>query len=333
MIKQSVIRLSGILAVVALIAGCAGNKPRPEAAQSATAVNATAAKALTSDVPVVQDRHASKIYSASEGRQLERRNGYRVDHSLHTQGANERIQTLVIHYTAENDQRSIDALKGNTVGVHYLVLEQPGRYQGQPVVMQLADESKRAWHAGRSSWDGKKGLNDTSIGIEIVNMGFKQTRDGMVFSPFSMSQVALVTALAKDIVTRYHIDPTHVVGHSDIAPGRKLDPGPFFPWQRLAQAGIGAWPEASTVAYYRQRFNARLPTVAQLQRALASYGYDITASGDFDQSTKRVLASFQMHFRPTRYDGTYDAETAAILFALVSKYRSPRQAALLLSQH
>ncbi|WP_025733326.1 N-acetylmuramoyl-L-alanine amidase [Carnimonas nigrificans] len=333
MIKQSVVRLSGIVVIAALIAGCAGNKPSPSSAQPETRVNAAAAKALTSDVPVLQDRQASKVYTASEGRQLERRNGYRVDHSLRTEGANERIQTLVIHYTAEDDQHSIEALEGNKVGVHYLVTSQPGRYQRQPVVLQMADESKRAWHAGRSSWDGRTGLNDTSIGIEIVNKGFTKTPDGLVFSPFSMSQIALVTALAKDIVTRYGIDPTHVVGHSDIAPGRKLDPGPFFPWQQLAQAGIGAWPEASTVAYYRQRFDARLPTVAQLQRGLASYGYDITVSGDLDQPTRRVLASFQMHFSPTRYDGNYDAETAAILFALVSKYRSPRQAALLLAQH
>lgn len=265
--------------------------------------------------------HAPSTASGT-GQPLEQRQGYWVDRSLHGKAVDHRIKSLVIHYTAVDDTESIKELTGPDVSIHYLIMSKPGRFQGKPVVMQLADEQARAWQAGNSSWAGRTGLNDTSIGIEIVNLGYRQTPHGRRYLPFTASQIQLVKALAKDIVTRYDIDPVNVVGHSDIAPGRKPDPGPLFPWQQLAQAGVGAWPDQDKVKRYWQRFNERgLPSVSQLQKGLARYGYRLAISGRLDADTRTVLESFQKHFRPADYQGNYDAQSAAILFALLEKYK------------
>jgi len=128
----------------------------------------------------------------------------------------------------------------------------------------------------------------------------------------------------KDIAQRYQISPDNIVGHSDIAPQRKYDPGPLFPWQRLAQQGLGAWPDSDRVAYY---LAGRLPNsavpVAPLQQALVRYGYSVPTTGVLDSETQRVISAFQMHFRPANFSGQPDAETEAIALALVDKYRSP----------
>lgn len=272
--------------------------------------------------PVLQDALPPRSYSPSEAQKLERRSGYRVDHRLRSAAANARVRALVIHYTGGDDLAAVRELTGEHVGVHYLIPEQTGVYNNQPVIMQLADEQLRAWHAGVSSWKGRDNLNDTSIGIEIVNPGFTRTEAGMVWHPFSSSQINQVIVLAKDIVSRYGIAPTDVVGHSDISPGRKLDPGPFFPWKELADAGVGAWPNNVTIAAYRQRFDSLgLPAIADLQAAFSRYGYSLVASGVMDERTRQVIRAFQMHFRPADYNGTADAETTAILFALLEKYQ------------
>ncbi|VFS51751.1 N-acetylmuramoyl-L-alanine amidase AmiD precursor [Budvicia aquatica] len=140
---------------------------------------------------------------------------------------------------------------------------------------------------------------------------------------FTDNQIALVIALSRDIIERNQIAAINVVGHSDISPGRKIDPGPLFPWKKLADAGIGAWPDSPTVERYlakRQLHSA--VDVKQLQNNLNRYGYQVSDSGVMDNQTRTVIKAFQMHFRPANYSGEADAETLAILDALLEKYKS-----------
>nr|WP_297458770.1 N-acetylmuramoyl-L-alanine amidase [uncultured Halomonas sp.] len=253
---------------------------------------------------------------------LERRNGYVADHQYTAPSHSSRVHHLVLHYTDGGEARSLATLTGPDVSVHYVV-PLPARWvHGQPRIYQLVDESRRAWHAGVSAWQHRHNLNDTSIGIEIVNRGPTDTTHGRVWAPYPTQQIDAVIALARDIIIRHGIDPANVVGHSDIAPARKIDPGPRFPWRRLHAAGIGAWPDDATVARYLARFRHDPPTLIQLQRALDAYGYSLEITGQLDDRTHDVLRAFQMHFRPAHYDGQPDAETAAILWALLEKYRA-----------
>lgn len=178
------------------------------------------------------------------------------------------------------------------------------------------DESQRAWHAGESQWDGRTWLNSSSLGIEIVNPGYTDGPTGRVWYPYSEAQVSALITLLKDIRSRYRIDPRNYVGHSDIAPSRKLDPGPLFPWRRLAQEGFGIWPDANEVARYQARFQVNPPSASWYQQQLARLGYGVPQTGEFDVATQQVLAAFQMHYRPERFDGLGDAQSAAILQVL-----------------
>ena len=116
------------------------------------------------------------------------------------------------------------------------------------------------------------------------------------------------------------VDPTHIVAHSDIAPQRKIDPGPRFPWQRLYRLGYGAWYDDETVTRYWDQFQLVMPTTQLMQEALHTYGYEIEMTGEYDQQMKNVLRAFQMHFIPWRVTGQIDADTAAVLYALIEKY-------------
>ncbi|MCA3795116.1 MAG: N-acetylmuramoyl-L-alanine amidase, partial [Burkholderia sp.] len=189
-----------------------------------------------------------------------------------------------------------------------------------PVVYQLVPEAQRAWHAGVSAWQGTTELNAVSIGIENVNRGPLDPQN-RTWQPYPPGQVEALIRLSKDIVARYRIPPTRVVGHSDIAPQRKIDPGPLFPWHALAQAGVGAWPDDASVA---ARLGGRDPhapvDVRELQLKLARYGYDVPIDGVLDARTRRVFAAFQMHFRQSDYAGNPDAESDAIAQALLDKY-------------
>ena len=251
---------------------------------------------------------------------------------------NSRIQHLVIHFTSEHFAESLRLLTQKTdrpVSVHYLVPE-PGddTYErGLLVVHRLVPEERRAWHAGLSYWAGADVLNDTSIGIEIVNRSAcvnnnpeteEPTPEDQVctFLEFPEEQLQLVVELVKDIVRRNpEIDPVDVIGHGDIAPGRRVDPGPKFPWKRLYDEGVGAWYDDDTVMRYRQRFKSGLPGVVELQQALGRYGYSIESTGELDVKTRFVIRTFQMHFRSQNISGVADAETVAILYALNEKYR------------
>ena len=249
------------------------------------------------------------------------RGGYVADTQYHARSADSRIRFLVLHYTEGDERTSLEELTQQSVSAHYLVPQHPPVRDGKPVVLQLVPEAQRAWHAGVSEWQGTTELNAASIGIENVNSGPRDTPQGREWAPWPPDQVAAIIALSKDIVTRYGIPPTRVVGHSDIAPQRKIDPGPLFPWQQLYKAGVGAWPDDATL---KADLAGRAPDapadVRGLQTKLARYGYDVATDGVLDERTRRVFAAFQMHFRPRDYSGTPDAETDAIAQALLDKY-------------
>ncbi|UDG79915.1 N-acetylmuramoyl-L-alanine amidase [Candidatus Steffania adelgidicola] len=247
---------------------------------------------------------------------------YVVNTSYSSQSQDERIRFLIFHYTAVNDKESLRLLTHGSVSAYYLIPSYPKQLNKKPVVLQLVPENKRAWHAGVSSWAGRNNINDTSLGIEIVNDGFHEGKtDRPLWIPYHKEQTVLATHLARDIIARYHIKPQNVLAHSDIAPLRKSDPGPLFPWKEMAQQGIGAWPDTVTVKKYLQGTHRWSPgDVAVIQQALAAYGYTIPQTGNKDKETCRVIRAFQMHFRPNNFTGVADKETEAIIQALLEKY-------------
>ena len=237
--------------------------------------------------------------------------GPRIDTSHPSTNYDSRIQFVVVHYTNASLERSLQLLTHGEVSSHYLIGDDKGA-----TIYKLMDENFRAWHAGESEWQGRTWLNSSSIGIEIVNPGFKDTPTGRLWYPYSEDQVQSLIVLLKDISKRYNIHPRAIIGHSDIAPLRKLDPGPLFPWKRLAAEGIGVWPNEQAVARQQAQFAAQLPSISWFQGQLAKLGYATPQTGELDVATRHVLAAFQMHFRPSRFDGTPDAETAALLQVL-----------------
>ena len=246
--------------------------------------------------------------------------GYQLDTRRQAQAAYPRIKVLVIHYTADDFDSSRATLTDKQVSSHYLVPAVPPRYNGKPRIWQLVPEQELAWHAGISAWRGATRLNDTSIGIELENRGWQKSSGVKYFAPFEQAQIQALIPLAKDIIARYHIKPENVVAHADIAPQRKDDPGPLFPWQQLAQQGIGAWPDAQRVNFYLAGRAPHTPVdTASLLELLARYGYDVKPDMT-PREQRRVIMAFQMHFRPTLYNGEADAETQAIAEALLEKY-------------
>ncbi|MEI4519341.1 MULTISPECIES: N-acetylmuramoyl-L-alanine amidase [unclassified Pseudomonas] len=238
--------------------------------------------------------------------------GPRYDTSHPSANYDSRIQFVVVHYTSASLERSLQLLTHGDVSSHYLIGDDKNA-----TVYKLMDENQRAWHAGESQWQGRTWLNSSSIGIEIVNPGYKDTSTGRLWYPYSEAQIESLITLLKDISKRNGISPRHIIGHSDIAPLRKLDPGPLFPWKRLAAEGLGLWPNEQAVARQQAIFNSNpLPEIGWFQAQLARLGYDTPQTGELDVATRHVLAAFQMHYRPARFDGTPDAQTAALLLVL-----------------
>ena len=227
----------------------------------------------------------------------------------------ERVRFLVLHYTAINTELSLKVLTQKDVSSHYLIND----YDDKQINL-LVDETKRAWHAGVSKWKGLDNLYFSSIGIEIVNLG----NSGGVYQPYPDYQIKKVGELARDIVNRYNIQPFNVVGHADIAPGRKPDPGPLFPWKKLyTDYGVGAWYEETDKYLLMQQYpwdTMSSVFITDVQNDLKKYGYDVPSNGMIDAQTKNAIIAFQMHFRPEKYDGVVDSETWAILKALNKKY-------------
>ncbi|WNI61421.1 N-acetylmuramoyl-L-alanine amidase [Enterobacter asburiae] len=245
---------------------------------------------------------------------------YELDTRHQAQAAYPRIKVLVIHYTADDFDSSLATLTDKNVSSHYLIPAKPPAPDGKPRIWQLVPESELAWHAGISFWRGTNRINDTSVGIELENRGWQKTSGVKRFTPFEPAQIAALVSLARDIITRYNIRPENVVAHSDIAPQRKDDPGPLFPWHQLALQGIGAWPDPARVAFYingRPRYQQ--VDTGTLLDLLARYGYAVPVESTPAQQ-KRIITAFQMHFRPDLWNGVADVETMAIAEALLEKY-------------
>ncbi|WP_256988174.1 N-acetylmuramoyl-L-alanine amidase [Bordetella genomosp. 9] len=236
-----------------------------------------------------------------------------IDRSIQAVSQDSRVRFIVLHYTAGDDRASLLTLSRGDVSAHYLVTDT------QPVhVYQLVPEDRNAWHAGASSWYGHTSINNASIGIEIVNGGDTRAPDGTLrWAPFHENQIQAVMLLVRDIARRHGVRPENIVAHSDVAPQRKVDPGPLFPWHRLADAGLGRWYDVKAAPLFQAFFAKNgLPDAGWFQHRLRLAGYPVPDSGILDDQTRRVIAAFQMHYRPARYDGIPDAETAALLLAL-----------------
>jgi N-acetylmuramoyl-L-alanine amidase len=213
-----------------------------------------------------------------------------------------KLTYIVLHYTgmktgAEALSRLTDP--ASKVSAHYLI-EEDGR------IFALVDEAKRAWHAGVSFWRGESDINSASIGIELVNPGHLHG-----YRPFPAKQIAALKELMHDIVKRHGMDPRRaVLAHADVAPGRKEDPGELFPWQELAEAGLGFWPQPETGDYGHA-------SDSEVQRFLRRIGYDCPDSDAYDLPTRNALIAFQRHFEPNNFTGTPERETIARMRALL----------------
>lgn len=248
----------------------------------------------TLELTVADYHQADIIASPNVG---ERRNGRSID-------------MLVLHYTGmDSGQAAQDWLCSpqSEVSCHYIVHED-GR------IVQMVAEQARAWHAGAGEWTGESDTNSRSIGIEIVNGGHPAG-----LPDYPQEQIDAVAALARDIIARHSIKPWMVLAHSDIAPGRKLDPGENFPWQWLHQNGVGHWIEP------RQMSGGRFFTLGDqgqpiqaMQSMLGMYGYALPVSGVFCERTASVVEAFQRHFRQSKVDGVADAATIDTLYRLLA---------------
>jgi N-acetylmuramoyl-L-alanine amidase len=212
---------------------------------------------------------------------------------------------LILHYTGMKDLDSaLDRLcdAASKVSSHYVVDEAGHIYS-------LVDESKRAWHAGASFWNGRTDINSCSIGIEIVNPGHEHG-----YREFPDVQIKAVIALCSDICTRHIIPSAHFLAHSDVAPSRKQDPGEKFPWNVLHAHGLGHWVPPAPLGGGRffQSGDEGQPVEA-LQAMLALYGYGLDITGKFDAITHDVVVAFQRHFRQARVDGVADESTIITL--------------------
>lgn len=250
-------------------------------------------------------------------------------------GMDRRPDSIILHYTGMKDAASALLWLSNPlseVSCHYLVFED-GR------IWQMVPESRRAWHAGRGSWHGETDMNSASIGIEIAHPGHDLGRrfgaDGKLEPlapdiapnpfpppgpPYPEAQIEVVIRLVADIKKRWSIPDARILAHSDIAPGRKIDPGENFPWGRLAEAGLGLWPSSirggdAAPAY---RLGDEGMPIAALQSMFAHLGYGIEISGVYDQKMADVVTAFQRHWRQAKVDGVADGETLAALAALIN---------------
>ncbi|WP_253306684.1 N-acetylmuramoyl-L-alanine amidase [unidentified bacterial endosymbiont] len=251
-----------------------------------------------------------------------------------------RIRHLVMHYTAGNLASSLQWLAGPQAqaSAHYLLSDTP-EADGEIPIYKLVEPEERAWHAGVSSWHGVNNINFSSVGIEMVNLGFIEAKplarsvqhafadeatyrdhQGRQWFCYPKEQIAALIELVAPLIKQYSLTPTRIIGHADIAPGRKQDPGPLFPWYTLACEGIGAWPRAEVVEHYQKQLKEKPLTVAQQQAALKEYGYEVPTHGNLDQTTKNTVESFKMHFSPADYFNGTENNSQAMLCALIEEY-------------
>ncbi len=230
-----------------------------------------------------------------------------------------RPDMLLLHYTGlQSCDKAIDWLSRpeSKVSCHY-VIDESG------TITQMVAEAMRAWHAGAAVWAGETDINSASIGIEIHNPGHE-----LGYPDFPEAQLSALENLCRDIIGRNAIPAARILGHSDVAPTRKKDPGEKFPWGRLAEAGIGHWVAPAPVNKADPGFarDAAGPLIADVQTMLGHYGYGIQATGVFDPLTEFVVTAFQRHFRPERVSGRIDQSTIATLERLIGAL--PKSAAV-----
>lgn len=215
------------------------------------------------------------------------------------------VDTVVLHYTGmKSAQAAIKRLcdPKAEVSAHYLVEE-------NGVTHLLVDPTTRAWHAGVSYWQGREGLNHSSIGIELVNPGHE-----FGYVPFPTEQISSLVELLTELKTEFAIPISRFIGHSDIAPARKMDPGEYFPWELLAQYGFGVWPKSSTKNETILAKKGMVgPTVEWLNQSLSKIGYSVPVQTEFSSITETALAAFQRHWRPSAVTGSLDVGTKLAL--------------------
>jgi len=223
------------------------------------------------------------------------------------------VDMVILHYTGmASAERAVSWLcdPESNVSAHYVVFED-GR------IVQLVDEGRRAWHAGKSYWGGETDINSRSVGIEIANPGHE-----FGYRPFPDEQIRAVIALCQEISLRHIVPPRHVLAHSDVAPFRKIDPGELFPWQTLYEAGVGLWvPPALLSEGPKLKIGERGEAVNALRAALRAYGYELAPGEEYDSATETIVRAFQRHFRPGRVDGVADPSTVATLERIVTAMR------------
>jgi N-acetyl-anhydromuramyl-L-alanine amidase AmpD len=245
--------------------------------------------------------------------------------------------TLILHYTACDLQKTLDIFQrnvgGRQVSSHYTIDENGNIYFH-------VNEDKRAWHAGLSWWQGRRDNNSYSIGIEHVNFGFKHEEfhpnNGVEIAgsikkwyPFKPTQIQSSINLCREITTNYNLSQWKILGHSDVAPGRKVDPGPLFPWEELARTDIGVWwNKGVSKAFSTLYGDGEGVSVPWIQRNLSDYGYgcvdentglsqELPLTGKEDIETIAAVRSFQMHFRQNNISGRVDRDSMEILDALL----------------
>ena len=214
---------------------------------------------------------------------------------------------IVLHYTGmESGEAALARLvdPAAKVSAHYLI-EEDGR------LFALVPEARRAWHAGVSSWHGERDINGRSVGIELVNPGHE-----FGYRQFPDAQIGTLLVLMEDIRSRWTIEDARILGHSDVAPERKRDPGELFPWKTLAEAGHGLWVDPSPAPGPPLTIGDEGLGVMALRAALKRIGYDLPVGGDYDSAAATVVTAFQRHWAPARVDGVADGDTRARLMAL-----------------
>lgn len=239
------------------------------------------------------------------------------ERSVRASSQDSRVQYIVLHYTSSNLAESLATLSRGQVSSHYLIGE-----DGH--VWQLVDDHARAWHAGESQWQGRTYLNATSLGIELVNLGYTDEADGTRrWHAYDPRQIRALKALLAELLQRHQLSPERVLGHSDIAPGRKVDPGPLFPWTELAAEGLAQAPSERSIAQARLALASQVPTADWFAERLRKLGYlapwyVLTADSEQVQ-LRKALSAFQLRYRPSDFNGEPDLASAALLAALTER--------------
>lgn len=256
---------------------------------------------------------------------------YKIDNTSHSAASqSQRIRYIIVHYTHADDELSLKLLTQKEVSSHYLITS-----KDNDPIYQLVDDKYRAWHAGESQYEGRYKINDSSIGIEIVHMGYdeeavskevraKKNKDEPYFigyehyNKYNRHQIEKLADLIKFLANEYNIHPKNILGHSDVAPDRKQDPGARFPWRWLYENyNIGLWYDKDDYNLFMTNNDYSKLSVLDIKKEFIDYGYSSMPINDvWDNASKEVVYAFQSKFRNNKIDGNIDLETYVIAKAL-----------------